>query len=986
MDVICHQYFIVLLEKDLYFWKYKADRATMNKTFSALICCAALFLFFSCTKEKETAVTSVTINKASIELTVGESSQLSATVLPSDAKDKTVSWTSSNQSVASVNSSGLVNALTEGTATITASAGGKSGSCQVTVSKGVVVISSIELDQSEISLVEGESIVLNVIVKPDNATDKTVTWSSSETSVATVDESGKVTAIAKGQATITAQAQNHKAICVVTVISGSLSVLYKTSTGSLAELYSSEGIKENRKSTEEGWNELVLKPGSTTIKEWFKENESIVNVIIPEGIDSISHHAFYLCKGLESVQLPESLLDIGDFSFLTCTNLPDISLPSSLRSIGYGSFKNCLSLTSFTIPESVKTIGEEFLSICYNLESIDGKRYYVRDGVLLAFAPSGVTSAILPEGIVRIGDNVFGACEQLTEIVLPSGLTSIGNNAFWYSGIKSIQIPDSVTDMGIYAFYRCANLEQVSLSKNLKSIGMFTFEGCNMLKSITIPDSVTSIDNGAFSWCENLVSVKLGAGVSSLGGFIVSDCPKLTNLTIHATTPPQVVENTFQEDINYTIFVPSNSLNAYKEASGWSRLSPYMYAAPEEGNIAFQDAFVKNDCVAVLDKDGDGELSYLEAATASLEDISWLKRQQYSTFNEFQYFLSIKEIPRSFFFNCPDLKEITLPKSIKVIGVNAFYYCVSLSSIDIPDGTKTIGDLAFSDCHNLSTISIPDSVTEIGGNLFANCPNLESINGGRILVRNNILYAFAPKGITNFTIPTGITSVGVYAFSASELEEIIIPDSVIEIGDGAFAACNNLQQVSLPKGLTAISASLFRACPKLTSIEIPEGVTSIGTDAFSDCHSLETVSIPAGITSIGSYAFNYCLNLSSIILPEGITTIENGVFTACESLKSISIPNSVTTIVKTAFNRCSGLVSVTIPEGVTEIGLMAFQDCSSLESIKVLPKTPPTGGTNMFKNTNNCPIYVSAESIEEYKEASYWKEYADRITAIPNND
>ena len=125
-------------------------------------------------------------------------------------------WASSKMSVATVNQSGTVVAIAEGTSTITATAGGKMGSCVVTVSKGVVDVSSINLDKTSASLKVGETVTLTATVKPDDATNKTVTWSTSDASVATVSD-GVVTAIKLGAATITAKAGDKEATCAITV-------------------------------------------------------------------------------------------------------------------------------------------------------------------------------------------------------------------------------------------------------------------------------------------------------------------------------------------------------------------------------------------------------------------------------------------------------------------------------------------------------------------------------------------------------------------------------------------------------------------------------------------------------------------------------------------------------------------------------------------------------------------------------------------------
>ena len=162
------------------------------------------------------SVSSVSLNKTTLTLTEGESEVLNATVKPDNATDKTVAWSSSDASVAKVEN-GKVTAVKAGTATISAKAGDKSATCTVTVNKKVVAVTSVTLNKTELTLTEGEAETLTATVKPDDATDKTVTWTTSDASIATVDANGKVTAVKAGTATITAKAGDQSATCMVTV-------------------------------------------------------------------------------------------------------------------------------------------------------------------------------------------------------------------------------------------------------------------------------------------------------------------------------------------------------------------------------------------------------------------------------------------------------------------------------------------------------------------------------------------------------------------------------------------------------------------------------------------------------------------------------------------------------------------------------------------------------------------------------------------------
>ena len=161
----------------------------------------------------------MTVTPSRIEIIEGESAVLSASVSPEAASDRAVAWSSSDRSVATVDKAGTVHGLRPGTATVTATAEGKSGTCAVTVKAKAVNVTEVTLDKMELTLTEGETETLTATVKPDNADNKKVTWSSDKTDVATVDGAGKVTAVKAGEATVTVTTEDggKTATCRVTV-------------------------------------------------------------------------------------------------------------------------------------------------------------------------------------------------------------------------------------------------------------------------------------------------------------------------------------------------------------------------------------------------------------------------------------------------------------------------------------------------------------------------------------------------------------------------------------------------------------------------------------------------------------------------------------------------------------------------------------------------------------------------------------------------
>lgn len=300
----------------------------------------------------------------------------------------------------------------------------------------------------------------------------------------------------------------------------------------------------------------------------------------------------------------------------------------------------------------------------------------------------------------------------------------IGNYSF--SGcteLEKITIPDNVLRIAAGAFAGCEKLSDVDFGNGVMTIDGNAFLGCSNLVSVVLPDSVKTIKEDAFKNCVSLRTVTIGDGLLNIHPDAFQSC-SLRNLTIKAEKPPILNGKRFSGvSRHFKIWVPSDSVDRYKEASGWKDYKGIIYPIIEETDdiIEFED----DDVFDILLKrrvDSNGSNNITKDEIEAIHGIStWFKESNIKSFNEFEMFVNVHVIPESAFANCTALNEILIPSNITEIGEFAFYNCSNIEALTLGDKVSNIGNNAFMNCEKMTSFTmLAKTPPTIGKNVFAN--------------------------------------------------------------------------------------------------------------------------------------------------------------------------------------------------------------------------------------------------------------------------
>ena len=837
------------------------------------------------------AVTGVSLNRTSLTLMQGESAQLIATVLPANASDKTVTWSVTNPTVASV-AEGVVSALNAGTTEIkvTTADGGFTAVCTMTVTAPPTILNRdtvlilddsysmngtplTELKKAAIKFCKnvleanGNNRIALVIYEAGTTVyDFTTDITSLTASINAMRGYGNYTntnyALQKANALIAKSNADVKSVVLMTdgvptcgdsdVKTAAAAVRSHATLFTLGFFHNISGSNKTRAQqllqaikSEEYYYEV--KDGSKLDESFFEISEAITKIPVT-GL-SLDKEKIVLTEG-ESLMLnaslePHDTTERKIYWSSSNTAVATVSENGTVTAVSEGS----VTVTAVSANTEIKAE----CTVIVNSSEAWYYTYTVKDdgtAEITGYRTGLQGDIVIPSyvyeyRVTSIGGRAFYDCRALTSAIIPAGVTSIGDDAFLgCSNLKSVYITDLTAwcrikfhnaysnplKNGADLYISGEKATNIEIPMGVTSIGDYAFCECSSLTTVIIPSTVTSIGNFAFDYCSRFTSVIIPEGVTSIGRYAFSYCSNLKSVYI-------------------------------TDLVAWCKIKFENYASNPLNNGA--DLYINEEKATNIE---------------ILEDVTNIGNYVFSGCSSLTLVnipLSVTYIGESAFSNCSSLTSVNIPASVTYIGNYVFSGCSSLSLVNIPLSVTYIGERAFSNCSSLASVNIPSSVTYIGKNAFSDCSSLISIT----VDEGNAKYLSDERGVLFNKDKTTLIQYPV----ANTATSYKIPSSVTSIAMSAFPGCISLTNITVDENNAKYSSDergVLFSKDKTTLIQYPIGNTAT------------SYGIPSSVTSIGSGAFRYCSSLTSVTIPESVTSIAYMVFDDCSSLKDVYYPGT----------------------------------------------------------------------------------------------
>lgn len=739
-----------------------------------------------------------------------------------------------------------------------------------------------------LSMYPSESVTLRWVLDAYFPNSTEVVFESSNENLVKVTNDGTVTAVAEGFATVSVRVlMDGKSTYYSQSVNITVKDPYITTGPSLTHYFGNGGA--------------VLIPKDLGITEIGQFAFSNFDYIPKDESDEISDEVpettkmWYLGDNtIEEVVIPEGVKSIGPYAFANLTALKKVTLPSTLERIDYGAFYGCTALTTVKGIEHVKLINEDAFYNCNLLGTLTfGNAIAISN---YAFALNkNLTAVVLPASTQSIGAYAFAGDTALKNITIHAQKLKLGQYAFADCAITDIAINAAVLPTGL--FDGCASLQNVTIGRDVAVIGEYAFRK-TAVAAFTVADgnttfsaqdgkpyllnadktklllvapaasgtftltesTVTAVENGAFSGNSNLTAVHLPT-VKQIGNYAFAQCTRLGSVTFGSL-----------ESIGDYAFYGTR-LSATPDLSTLDRIGDWAFAHSQltsvtipngmtVGNSAFRECTALTT-VTVGDNVKLGANAFrldvlynTNWSTASYVDENGNKIYHYVYKSPLTSLTIGKNVTvgNAAFYGAAALTEVTLGEGA-VIGNEAFYNNVALKSIDLSKAVS-IGDAAFSGDVRMrftdASFQIP-ALNEDGSYLCSYyTPILESVNLSSATKLGSRAFANC-RSLVSVVLNTAITEIPASAFESCTALESIDLSHVKTLGDAAFAE-SALTHVDLSSAET-IHNNAFISSKKLVSVTLGTNAVTVGDSAFAYCASLATVNGMERVTSVGNYAF-----------------------------------------------------------------------------------------------------------------------------------
>lgn len=719
---------------------------------------------------------------------------------------------------------------------------------------------------------------------------------------------------------------------------------------------------------------------STIDASAFEGCVNLTDINLSDKLTTINGLAFYN-TGLTEITVPASLTkittasaagkNVGPFAggvlrkvtfadgvtkslqgmFMGTTSLEEVVLPKSLKTIDQNAFKDCSSLKKLSVGKSggenvldtVETINAGAFNGCSSLETLTLKN--------VAKIDSSDTN------------RTFGGCTSLKKVSVTGVTTTdntgkttlsttIGTSAFKDNkALKEINL-DTIKTVSQEAFRGCGvaddGTDPATLTlNNVNAIGSLAFYGCGF-KAVQIPRQLTSVATGKIDGVEygpfaggKLETVSFGTLINTIPDNLCMNTTSLQKIELQSVKASlrTIGKNAFKGCTSVEeVTIPKGILTVSNSAfEGCSGLTDVTIAAKTINAKAFAEC---KNLKAVK----------MEEGVTTIQGMAFANTQ-----------ISAVTIP-STLTTAGTTKEGTIEKGPFAGTMIATVHGQTEDSTEAQEGatilpeTKKIPDNLFLDCTSIIDVQIPETVTEIGQKAFKDASSVENVT-------------FAVNTETGKV--KGVEKIGISAFDGcSSLQELVLPETVTEVLQGAFANEGALVKADMSRAasLKKWDKESFKGDTALAEVVLPTagGITAIPDGAFAGCTSLtgENLKIPKNIVTITANAFKES-GLKKLYIPNQVTTIGASAFEACKNLEDVHISNNISIISQSTFKNCEKLEKIEIPVKVEKIGTNAFYG-SGLKDVYIFGDPEIGGGiTNTYAGMKNQLSVFEKEVVDE---------------------